>query len=39
MNVNEKSYFFKDFNGILLINKLPGETSYGVIRKIKKVFF
>jgi tRNA U55 pseudouridine synthase TruB len=39
MEVNKKSYFFKGFNGVLLINKPPGETSYGVIRKIKKVFF
>lgn len=37
--MNNKSDILKNFNGILLINKPPGITSYEVIRKIKKVFF
>lgn len=36
---NIKSNLFKKFNGILLVNKASGITSYDVIRKLKKVFF
>jgi len=35
----KKSEFFKDFNGIVLINKEALISSYDVIRKFKKVFF
>jgi tRNA U55 pseudouridine synthase TruB len=34
-----KSEFFKDFDGIVLINKELSISSYDVIRKFKKVFF
>jgi len=34
-----KSGILEDFNGIVLINKLPGTISYDVIRSIKRVFF
>lgn len=37
--INSRSDLFKDFNGIILINKLPDIISYDVIREIKKVFF
>lgn len=36
---NDKSDMLEDFNGIILINKLPGAISYDVIRSIKRVFF
>lgn len=39
MNSSAKSDILKDFDGILLINKTPGITSYDVIRKLKRVFF
>ncbi len=39
MNNHDKSDFLKNFDGILLINKIPGITSFDVIRKLKKVFF
>lgn len=34
-----KSDILEDFNGIVLINKIPGITSYDAIRSIKRVFF
>ncbi len=37
--MNRKSDLLKDFNGIILINKLQGVISYNVIRSIKRVFF
>ena len=37
--INNRSYLLENFNGIILINKLPGVISYDVIREIKKVFF
>ncbi len=39
MTNNDKSDFLKNFDGILLISKTPGITSFDVIRKLKKVFF
>ncbi len=39
MNNSSKSDFLRDFDGVLLINKPPGITSYDVIRELKKVFF
>lgn len=39
MDNNGKSDFLRNFDGILLINKPPGITSFDVIRKLKKVFF
>ena len=39
MMKTEKSKILKYFNGIILINKESGMTSYDVIRDIKKVFF
>ncbi len=38
-STNVKSDLLEDFNGIILINKLPDMTSYDVIRRIKRVFF
>jgi tRNA U55 pseudouridine synthase TruB len=38
-NACGKSNLLEDFNGIILINKLTGTTSYDVIRRIKGVFF
>ncbi len=38
-SINNKSDLLEDFNGIILINKLPYTTSYDVIRRIKRVFF
>ena len=35
----EKSNIFKDFDGIVLVNKKPLITSYDVIRMFKRVFF
>jgi hypothetical protein len=35
----DKSDILVDFNGIILINKLPDTISYDVIRSIKRVFF
>ena len=35
----DKSDILEDFNGIILIKKLPGTISYDVIRSIKRVFF
>lgn len=35
----DKSDILKDFNGIILIKKLPGTISYNVIRSLKRVFF
>ena len=35
----DKSDTLEDFNGIILINKLPDMISYDVIRNIKRVFF
>ncbi len=35
----DKSDILEDFNGIILINKLPDTISYDVIRSIKRVFF
>jgi len=34
-----KSDYFNDFNGIILINKPAGISSYGVIRNLKNSFF
>lgn len=39
MDNNVKTDILKNFDGILLINKTPGITSYDVIRKLKGVFF
>jgi len=39
MNSNIKSGALINFNGVLLINKPRGITSYGIIKKLKKVFF
>lgn len=36
---DKRSGLLKDFNGIILIDKTAGTTSYDVIREIKKVFF
>jgi tRNA U55 pseudouridine synthase TruB len=33
------SELLRDFNGIILVNKPAGITSYDVIREIRKVFF
>lgn len=38
-SINNKSRLLEDFNGIILINKLPDTTSYDIIRRIKRVFF
>ena len=38
-STNGKSDLLKDFNGVILINKLPYMTSYDVIRRVKRVFF
>lgn len=38
-NACGKSNLLEDFNGIILINKLTGTTSYDVIRRMKEVFF
>jgi tRNA U55 pseudouridine synthase TruB len=35
----QKSGFFENFNGIVLINKKPGMTSFDVIRRFKRFFF
>ncbi len=37
--INNISDSLKDFNGVVLINKPVGTTSYDIIREIKKVFF
>jgi len=37
--VVEKSNIFKNFDGIVLVNKRPFITSYDVIRIFKRVFF
>jgi len=34
-----KSKIFESFNGVLLVKKEPLLSSFGVIKKIKKVFF
>ena len=34
-----KSTALKEFNGIMLVNKPAGMTSYDILRAIKKVFF
>jgi len=34
-----KSGALRDFNGIILVNKHSGITSYDIIRDVKKVFF
>jgi len=34
-----RSGSLRDFNGIILINKHSGITSYDIIRDVKKVFF
>jgi len=34
-----KSSVLEKFNGIVLVNKPSGPTSYDVLRKFKKVFF
>jgi hypothetical protein len=36
---NKKSNFFNNFNGLILINKIPNISSYDVIRKLKNNFF
>jgi tRNA U55 pseudouridine synthase TruB len=35
----KKSGILGDFNGLLLVNKPEGISSFGVVRKLKKVFF
>jgi tRNA U55 pseudouridine synthase TruB len=37
--INGRSCLLENFDGIILIDKLPGVVSYDVIREIKKVFF
>lgn len=39
MKPDGQSYLFAQFQGILLVDKAEGMTSYDVIREIKKVFF
>jgi len=39
IDIKNKNDSLKDFNGILLVDKPGGITSYDVIRAIKKVFF
>lgn len=34
-----RSGSLRDFNGIILINKHSGITSYDIIRDVKNVFF
>lgn len=34
-----KSESLKDFNGLILVKKHCGNTSYDIIRDFKKVFF
>ena len=34
-----KSKIFENFNGIILINKKTGITSFKVIKELRKVFF
>jgi len=36
---NSKSDILEKFNGIILVNKPPGITSYDVIRNLKRFFF
>ena len=35
----QKSNFFENFNGIVLINKKSGMSSFDVIRRFKRFFF
>lgn len=35
----EKKDFLYDFNGIFLVDKPKGMTSFDVLRSIKRVFF
>lgn len=37
-NLN-KSKIFENFNGIILVNKKSGITSFGVIKKMRWIFF
>jgi tRNA U55 pseudouridine synthase TruB len=37
-NLN-KSKILENFNGIILVNKEKGITSFGVVKKIRWVFF
>jgi len=34
-----KSRIFESFNGIILVNKKSGITSFGAIKKIRWIFF
>jgi tRNA U55 pseudouridine synthase TruB len=34
-----KSSLLEKFNGIILVNKPLGLTSYDILRELKKVFF
>ncbi len=34
-----KSSVLEKFNGIVLVNKPSGPTSYDILREFKKVFF
>ena len=34
-----KSSLLEKFNGIILVNKPSGLTSYDILRQFKKVFF
>ena len=34
-----KSFLLEKFNGIILVNKPSGITSYDILRELKKVFF
>jgi tRNA U55 pseudouridine synthase TruB len=36
---NSKSNILEKFNGIILVNKPSGITSYDVIRNLKRFFF
>jgi hypothetical protein len=35
----QKSGFFENFNGIVLVNKKPGMSSFDVIKRFKRFFF
>lgn len=39
MNELQKSDFFKNYNGLILLNKPPGLTSFDVLRILKNNFF
>jgi tRNA U55 pseudouridine synthase TruB len=39
MMKKSKSSLLEKFNGIILVNKPSGLTSYDILRQFKKVFF